>query len=119
MRQNELYRQLVLDGYDSDEAQAIVDDEIPNDSHDFAIHSESDASDSDVGDFDVEVALDEDDGDEWQVNQLGGLQRMAPVDVHLSDRIDLADQWYRMSERFGVRVLELRFQPAEESSVLK
>lgn len=113
-RQNELYRQLILDGFDPAEAQIIVDDELPSPSSPIDYASSAD-DDSDIGDFeDVEVALDENDGDEWQVNQLGGLHRMAPVDVHLSDRIDLTDQWHRMSERFGVEVLELRFQPAEE-----
>lgn len=34
---------------------------------------------------------------------------MAFVDVYLFDRIDFIDQWYRMFERFGVEVLELRF----------
>lgn len=112
-RQNDLYRELI-EGWSPDDAQAIIDDEIPLPESFSSSLSGDEASDLEEDDEAPVVLIDDQEASNPDLNQLGGLLRLAPVDVHLSDRIDLTNHWHAMSERFGARVLELRFQPAEE-----
>ena len=67
--------------------------------------------------YEVDMELDEDDvleGHSGEINQVGGVQRVAPVDVHLDQIIDLRRHWIEMSPRFGVNVVELCIHPARE-----
>lgn len=109
----------MFQGYDSDDAWDIACNKtcLSSDDED---HSDEELDDVDEmeregveDEYEVDMELDHYDGFGGH-NQVGGVYRVAPVDVHLDQIIDLRRHWTEMSPRFGVNVVELRIHPARE-----
>ena len=107
-RINDLCQQLILEGYDDFDAWNIACDE--------TCHSSED-EDSEEEEEEEEVAYLSDgelEEEEEEIDQVGGVQRIVPVDVHLNEVVDLRRHWVEMSPRFGTNVMEFCFQPARQ-----
>ena len=119
-RRNDLWQELLFQGYDSDDAWDIACNETCLSSDD------EDSSDDKIerermeDEYEVDMELDEDDGFQdhsGETNQVGGFHRIASVDVHLDQIIDLRRHWIEMSPHFSVRAVELRIHPARELEI--
>lgn len=93
-RRNDLWQDLLFQGYDSDDAWDIACNEtcLSSDDED---HSDEELDDVDEmeregveDEYEVDMELDHYDGFGGH-NQVGGVYRVAPVDVHLDQIIDL------------------------------